>query len=515
MKSNMQMRPIRGCGVLAALTLLAGCEQDDLAVQNPRITVCPGTDRGNMQCNVGAALGEQPVGVAQTLTLHVFNDGDGTLKIQSVTSRDPELLAVREVPGEIGFGGHGELTLELTARELGPTAVVLSVESNDERRSPLDLIIDWVGVPPPAPRIVICPEGAVQAQCGAEAVVRFDGVRRGRVGSRGLTVTNVGNASLDLMQAEWRGSTAQMGELAVGTSISTGSIAPGSSIPVVLIYTPADGVADEAFLVIRTNDPEHPEARIHVLANSFDDRAPQAVARAIMYDTVGGAAVVGRDVWLDGSESSDPQLDPISFSWSLASPPGSLAGLAGASATAASFVPDVVGNYLATLVVTDSLGQTSAPATVSVVARKRYALRAVLDWDSGGDVDVHLLGPGGALFADGDCYFADPRPRWGSSMTSDDDPWLIQDAETAPGHEEIAMVEPAPGTYALFAHYLEDYGQGATAARATLILDEQTEAASQWNVILPTGCTLWHVADVTFPGRVVVPVTDGVSTRCF
>ena len=79
------------------------------------------------------------------------------------------------------------------------------------------------------------------------------------------------------------------------------------------------------------------------------------------------SVTVNDTVQLDGSGSSDADGDALGYSWALQRPAGSTAVLSDANAVAPVFVPDVAGNYTATLVVND--GQiNSAPASVLVDA---------------------------------------------------------------------------------------------------------------------------------------------------
>ncbi len=75
---------------------------------------------------------------------------------------------------------------------------------------------------------------------------------------------------------------------------------------------------------------------------------------------------VGATVALDGSGSSDPDGDPLSYAWSFVSrPPASTAALDNATSMQASFTADVDGTYTIQLVVYDGLAQSS-PDTVVV-----------------------------------------------------------------------------------------------------------------------------------------------------
>ena len=66
---------------------------------------------------------------------------------------------------------------------------------------------------------------------------------------------------------------------------------------------------------------------------------------------------VGTAVTLDGTGSSDPDGDPLSYNWAFVSrPSGSSASLSGASTATPTFTPDVEGDYLVELTVSDGNG---------------------------------------------------------------------------------------------------------------------------------------------------------------
>lgn len=77
--------------------------------------------------------------------------------------------------------------------------------------------------------------------------------------------------------------------------------------------------------------------------------------------------VLGTMVQLDGRLSDDENGDPITYFWTIsAKPAGSAAVLNDPTLIGPSFVADVQGSYVVTLVVTDSFGAVSAPDTATI-----------------------------------------------------------------------------------------------------------------------------------------------------
>ena len=106
----------------------------------------------------------------------------------------------------------------------------------------------------------------------------------------------------------------------------------------------------ETIIVDLTVDAAPPENRAP-MANAGDDATVDA----------------GASVMLDGSGSTDPDSDELTYAWTLTAPDGSTAELAGADSAMPSFTTDVVGDYVAELTVNDGEFSDSDSVTITAV----------------------------------------------------------------------------------------------------------------------------------------------------
>ncbi|MBS0455666.1 MAG: PKD domain-containing protein [Proteobacteria bacterium] len=164
-----------------------------------------------------------------------------------------------------------------------------------------------------------------------------------------------------------------------------------------------DVAGDYTFALV-VNDGALPSAQdtVHLTAVAIgSNRAPTADAG------IDQNVSIGTVVTLDGSASSDPDGNTITYAWTLDSKPAnSTATIVDASSPRPSLTPDQAGTYTASLVVTDSLNATSIADQVVVTAsqlNKNNAPVAVAGPDQNVLVGATVeLDGSGSVDADGD-----------------------------------------------------------------------------------------------------------------
>ncbi len=231
-------------------------------------------------------------------------------------------------------------------------------------------------------------------------------------------------------------------------------------------------------------------------------------------------------VQLDGSGSTDPNGDPLTYSWRITSQPvGSSATLSDPTIVIPTILGDVSGDFVICLSVSDTNGCASAfedCMTLNVEPAPATGLHIELVWFSDdSDVDLHYLADNGAFFdtatsPDGpDCHYLRKNPDWGDAGTglpdgdATNDP--ILDVDNIDGHgpeninHDVLFDTAAP--FLVGVHYYADKGiSGPVNARVRIYVSgslafEKTATLSCQEI--------WEVAAIEVTGGgTTVTVTD-------
>ena len=244
--------------------------------------------------------------------------------------------------------------------------------------------------------------------------------------------------------------------------------------------------------------------------------------------------ITGDATWI-GSDSYDPNDLGLVYEWSLDyRPEGSAADMPDVTSLSShrfGFIPDLAGEYIARLVVTNSDGLHSEPCEATLIAEPAEALWVEMFWENAGDdMDLHLLSPEGIGDADGDglddgietdqdCYFSNCSVStysagldWGVIGDPIDDPILDLDDISEAGPENINLDNPQDTEvlgrpYRVAVHYYRsnaersnlDYGPSTATLRVYLGGDLVEEYIRQ----LRATNDLWEVVNINWPSGVL------------
>lgn len=244
-----------------------------------------------------------------------------------------------------------------------------------------------------------------------------------------------------------------------------GSYEPGDSFDLTITYS-SDGSETSGELEILSNDLDNPNLSVPLLAgaeiipdtgDSGDTAPPASQPVAVCSaDPVEVQAIHETADWI-GINSYDTDGTIVRYEWTLiSSPAGATATMPAGAANRYRFAPDVAGEYVAELVVTDDDGLISEPCSATLNATAGDGLWIEMFWThSGDDMDLHLLDDGGSLTTMSDCYYGNCTfgiLDWGARGVTADDPILDLDDIPGVGPENINIESPARGTYTIYVH---------------------------------------------------------------
>lgn len=299
-------------------------------------------------------------------------------------------------------------------------------------------------------------------------------------------------------------------------SIGWGTYQPGTDSEFVIVYTSLESEVEGSIKIV-SDDPENPIYHIPLHASGeipqdtdTDTSPPLAAPVAVCSVSPTEIEAIHESASWIGDASYDPDGIITAWQWNLISTPsGATATMPAGGANRRGFTPDVAGDYMAQLVVTDNDGLFSDPCDVTLTATAGEGLWVETFWThSGDDMDLHLLRGAGAIESRSDCYYGNcvgVGLDWGVAGNPLDDPSLDLDDITAVGPENINIGSPASSTYTVI---VRDYPGSVYARDNDVTVNIYVGGALVWSEtrnINSEGC-YEEFATVTIPGGAVSPL---------
>ncbi|MCA9521509.1 MAG: choice-of-anchor D domain-containing protein [Myxococcales bacterium] len=308
-----------------------------------------------------------------------------------------------------------------------------------------------------------------------------------------------------------------------------GILKAGTSYTLTVTYLPLDEGADSGTLTILSNGSGRTQLDVPLKGVGSANNCPNAVITATPDET---EVPPQTTLKLSGLNSQDPDGTVVEYEWTVEAPLDSVTVfLPSASVPQPTFEMNIAGTYKFRLRVRDNAGNWSCNTAEHVVqVIPTSALHIELTWVTpgdkdetdecpqayltgkfcGSDLDLHLLHPKAKDWFDGlyDCYFRNPKPKWGNATYTGDDPRLDRDDIDGGGPENINLDFPETTAYKVGVHYWSHHGYGPATAKVKIFFygqlkKEFVRTLSHWQ--------FWDVAIVGSDGA-ITPV-DGVKNN--
>ena len=506
MPSGTQLLRTPGTLILACL-LLNACADEELAVVSSSIDVCIDAQLDN--CGTNFALGPIRAGRGLEIPLYIANRGSGDLSISAVEVVEGPVEIVR-YPANVESGA-ARITLTGWDVDLGVGSAILRFLSNDPEKPTVDVQLSFEGV---ESVIVVCPaeaESLADERCGGSVMTSLEDVRRGDTRVFQVWVGNIGLAPLQVFGAQVEGRSSVAGEFSLQTSTTDGVIQPQERRLIGVTYRPQDDIADEMVYGIYEAGRNEVSAAWSLSGIGRSNEAPEAVV-----ETESTLGRIGELLELSGAASNDPEGDPLSFEWRFVSiPRASTLELFEASSELLYPMPDVAGLYEIELTVTDSVGASDSEV-VGFDIGMGDSIQVDLIWDPTlGDLDLHLIPEGNALFSPDNCSFQTPfRDADLDGAPDEDAPIHTGDDEGERGIERVLIGREAmtAGVY--------DVAVNAFAINApvevTILVTAQGGAVelSNQTMVLGETCETWMSGRLDVDAQSVTPLGSETLLHC-
>jgi hypothetical protein len=378
------------------------------------------------------------VGDNSTKTFTLSNEGAAMLRVKGITMEGSTSFVLTDpsIAGDLNEERTLDVIVEYTANEEGESATAL-VSSNDPLHPTYEVEL-IAGTDYPELEAV-------------PSAYDFGTVVVGSSDSTSITLNSIGNVpctieSIDIADAQFTGTP----ELPLPVTVD-----PGESLVVHVDFVPTHGDSISTEMVVRSDAYTNP-TRVTLTANGYDSK-PVAVCSASPTEV---ALHTSETATFYGEESYDNAgYRIVDYDWTLSSKPaGSTATMPAGGSNRRGFSPDLVGDYVGKLVVTNEVGVASDPCYATVTGIPLEDLWIEMYWaHSGDDMDLHLVRPGGTV-ADwfNDCYYINCVPPssldWGTRGDATDNPALDLDDIPGTGPENINVDDPESGTFTVYVH---------------------------------------------------------------
>jgi len=315
--------------------------------------------------------------------------------------------------------------------------------------------------------------------------ILFSEIPSGSTVTENVTIRSVGGITLNVLNIELNsGFNFEL------INVGPVSLAPEEESNFIVKWT-SEGVEDSDSIVITSNDPVNSRVVVPIngtpeeeeITDTGETGTPISQPIAVCsVDPVEVEAIHGTADWI-GSSSYDPSGGTITaYDWSLISvPSGSPDSMPTGGANRRNFSPTIVGEYIGQLIVTSSTGLTSEPCYATLTAIPGGNLWIEMFWqNSGDDMDLHLVKPGGSLASSGDCYYANCTSGtldWGIAGDRRDNPILDLDDIPGTGPENINIDSPANGLYTVYVH---DYPGSVYSGRNDVTVNVYVGGFLEW-----------------------------------
>jgi hypothetical protein len=454
-------------------------------------------------------FGNVQAGVPVTQSFVLRSCGLQTLHLMDLTmavggSPDFSMPTPPNLPTNLQPGEQIEVQVVYNPPTAGSDSGGVDIFSNDQSADPATGLTGTV----------LLRGNAVEKACDIQTTpfaVNFGVVVLGDAPTMDVIIANVGTDPCTISDVAVSVNTPD-NEFSLAASPGAMTLGVGELATATVQYTPVAPLGqDTGTLSVFANDKDTNEVRIDL--NGFSvppgGEGPIAVcsvtpAQSVPFQTV---------TW-NGSQSYDTNNRPITeYRWEVfAFPPGSGATLRGVGAVRTTEV-DFAGDYIASLVVVNDLGQTSDRVYCTTTVVPTQDLWIEMFWQhTGDDMDLHMLRPGGMRRTNGDCYYANCVPimgtarlEWGQPGYTGDNPRLDRDDIPGDGPENINIADPEDGVFTVFVH---DFPGSSYTPANQVTVKVYIEGVFQQQFVnsISGENSDWDVCTITWPSGVITPL---------